>query len=45
VVGPLIAQQPEAVLPVIRDVLAKAPDTDATATFRRCTSYRVQSAV
>jgi allophanate hydrolase len=34
VVGPLIAQQPEAVLPVIRDVLAKAPDTDAVATFR-----------
>jgi allophanate hydrolase len=34
VVGPLIAQQPDAVLPVIRDVLAKAPDTDAVATFR-----------
>jgi allophanate hydrolase len=33
VVGPLMAQQPEAVLPVIRDVLAKAPGTDATATF------------
>ncbi|VUS46917.1 Allophanate hydrolase [Klebsiella pasteurii] len=34
VVGPLMARQPEAVLPVIRDVLAKAPDTDATATFK-----------
>ncbi|HIH6592250.1 TPA: allophanate hydrolase, partial [Klebsiella michiganensis] len=33
VVGPLMARQPEAVLPVIRDVLAKAPGTDATATF------------
>ena len=34
VVGPLMARQPEAVLPVIREVLAKAPDTDATATFK-----------
>ncbi|PLO55742.1 allophanate hydrolase, partial [Klebsiella michiganensis] len=33
VVGPLMTRQPEAVLPVIRDVLAKAPGTDATATF------------
>ncbi|MEF3218589.1 allophanate hydrolase [Klebsiella quasipneumoniae subsp. quasipneumoniae] len=34
VAGPLIEQQPDAVLPVIRDVLAKAPDIDATATFK-----------
>lgn len=33
VAGPLI-EQPDAVLPVIRDVLAKAPDIDATATFK-----------
>jgi allophanate hydrolase len=41
VAGPLIEQQPDAVLPVIRDVLAKAPDIDATATLRRCISCRV----
>ncbi|HID8882023.1 TPA: amidase family protein, partial [Klebsiella variicola] len=34
VAGPLIEQQPDAVLSVIRDVLAKAPDIDATATFK-----------
>ena len=34
VVGPLMARQPEAVLPVIREVLAKAPDT-----LRRSISY------
>ena len=34
VAGPLIEQQPDAVLPVIRDVLAKAPDIDAAATFK-----------
>ena len=34
VAGPLIEQQPDAVLPVIRDVLAKAPAIDATATFK-----------
>ncbi|MEN0616616.1 allophanate hydrolase [Klebsiella indica] len=34
VVGPLIEQNPDAVLPVIRDVLAKAPGTDATTTFK-----------
>lgn len=34
VAGPLIEQQPDAVLPVIRDVLAKAPDIGATATFK-----------
>lgn len=33
VVGPLIEQQPDAVLPVIRDVLQKAPGTDAVSTF------------
>lgn len=31
--GALIEQQPEAVLPVIRDVLRKAPGTDAVAAF------------
>ncbi|UGB01871.1 allophanate hydrolase [Leclercia sp. G3L] len=31
--GKLIEQQPEAVLPVIRDVLRKAPGTDAVAAF------------
>ena len=41
VAGPLIEQQPDAVLPVIRDVLAKAPDIDATATLRRCISCGV----
>lgn len=33
VAGALIAQQPDAVLPVIRDVLSKAPGTDAVAAF------------
>lgn len=33
VAGALIAQQPNAVLPVIRDVLSKAPGTDAVAAF------------
>lgn len=33
VVGSLIEQQPDAVLPVIRDVLQKAPGTDAVSTF------------
>jgi allophanate hydrolase len=33
VVGPLIEQQPDAVLPVIRDVLQKAPGTSAVSTF------------
>lgn len=33
VVGPLIEEQPDAVLPVIRDVLQKAPGTDAVSTF------------
>lgn len=41
VVGPLIEQQPEAVLPVIRDVLAKAPQTDAVATFEAM--YQLQA--
>ncbi len=45
VAGPLIEQQPDAVLPVIRDVLAKAPDIDATATFKAMLSvagYKAQ---
>ncbi len=33
VAGALIAQQPDAVLPVIRDVLSNAPGTDAVAAF------------
>ena len=33
VAGKLIEQQPDAVLPVIRDVLSKAPGTDAVAAF------------
>ncbi|WP_044178122.1 allophanate hydrolase [Phytobacter massiliensis] len=33
VAGALIEQQPDAVLPVIRDVLQKAPGTDAVSTF------------
>jgi allophanate hydrolase len=33
VAGKLIEQQPDAVLPVIRDVLQKAPSTDAVAAF------------
>ena len=33
VAGALIEQQPEAVLPVIRDVLQKAPGTDAVSAF------------
>ncbi|PSS50039.1 allophanate hydrolase [Enterobacter sp. FS01] len=33
VAGKMIEQQPEAVLPVIRDVLRKAPGTDAVAAF------------
>ena len=37
----MITQQPEAVLPVIREVLAKAPDTDAVATFRAM--YQLQA--
>lgn len=41
VVGPLIEQQPEAVLPVIHDVLAKAPQTDAVATFEAM--YQLQA--
>ncbi|WP_437889277.1 allophanate hydrolase [Phytobacter sp. V91] len=40
VVGPLIEQQPDAVLPVIRDVLQKAPGTDAVSTFDAI--YRLQ---
>jgi hypothetical protein len=39
-VGPLITQQPEAVLPVIREVLAKAPDTDAGPHSAQCTSCK-----
>lgn len=40
VAGALIEQQPEAVLPVIRAVLNKAPGTDAVATFDA--QYRLQ---
>ncbi|MBM3072389.1 allophanate hydrolase [Enterobacter sp. RHBSTW-00994] len=40
VAGKLIEQQPDAVLPVIRDVLRKAPETDAVATFDA--QYRLQ---
>ncbi len=41
VVGPLIAQQPETVLPVIRAVLSNAPSTDAVAAFDA--QYRLQA--
>ncbi|MGE0970559.1 allophanate hydrolase [Klebsiella sp. WOUb02] len=41
VAGPLIERQPEAVLPVIRDVLAKAPQTDAVAAFKAM--YQLQA--
>ena len=40
VVGELIETQPEAVLPVIRDVLAKAPSVTGVQTFRA--QYRLQ---
>lgn len=41
VVGPLIEKQPDAVLPVIKAVLSKAPSTDAVATFDA--QYRLQA--
>ncbi|MVT02609.1 allophanate hydrolase [Enterobacter sp. 10-1] len=41
VAGPLIERQPESVLPVIRDVLAKAPQTDAVAAFKAM--YQLQA--
>jgi allophanate hydrolase len=41
VAGQLIEQQPDAVLPVIRDVLQKAPTTDAVSAFDGL--YRLQS--
>jgi allophanate hydrolase len=41
VAGHLIEQQPDAVLPVIRDVLQKAPTTDAVSAFDGL--YRLQS--
>ncbi|WP_159873062.1 MULTISPECIES: allophanate hydrolase [unclassified Raoultella] len=41
VAGPLIERQPEAVLPVIRDVLAKAPQADAVAAFQAM--YQLQA--
>lgn len=41
VAGPLIERQPEAVLPVIRDVLAKAPQTDAVTAFQAM--YQLQA--
>jgi len=41
IAGPLIEQQPEAVLPVIRDVLAKAPQTGSVATFQAM--YQLQA--
>ncbi|TDQ23395.1 allophanate hydrolase [Raoultella sp. BIGb0149] len=41
VAGPLIERQPEAVLPVIRDVLAKAPQADAVAAFKAM--YQLQA--
>ncbi len=40
VAGELIERDPQAVLPVIRDVLAKAPDATAVQTFRA--QYRLQ---
>lgn len=40
VVGPLLETQPDAVLPVIRDVLAKAPSASAIDLFRA--QYRLQ---
>jgi allophanate hydrolase len=40
VVGPLIEARPDAVLPVIRDVLRKAPACNAVDTFR--SQYRLQ---
>lgn len=41
VVGELIEQQPDAVLPVIRRVLAQAPDASAVTAFRA--QYRLQT--
>jgi len=41
VAGPLIEQQPDAVLPVIKDVLAKAPGVTGVATFQA--QYRLQA--
>ena len=41
VVGPLLEANPEAVLPVIRDVLAKAPGASAVELFRA--QYRLQA--
>lgn len=41
VAGELMAQNPEAVLPVIRAVLAKAPSVDGVQTFRA--QYRLQA--
>ncbi|MCS4271619.1 MULTISPECIES: allophanate hydrolase [Raoultella] len=41
VAGPLIEREPQAVLPVIRDVLAKAPQTDAVAAFQAM--YQLQA--
>lgn len=40
VVGPLLETQPDSVLPVIRDVLAKAPSASAVELFRA--QYRLQ---
>ncbi|MEX0560753.1 allophanate hydrolase [Raoultella terrigena] len=41
VAGPLIEREPQAVLPVIRNVLAKAPQTDAVAAFQAM--YQLQA--
>jgi allophanate hydrolase len=41
VAGKLIEQQPDAVLPVIRDVLQKAPSTDAVAAFDASTNCSI----
>ncbi|EPN45723.1 allophanate hydrolase, partial [Pseudomonas syringae pv. actinidiae ICMP 18807] len=41
IAGPLMEQHPDAVLPVIRDVLAKAPGVSGVDTFRA--QYRLQA--
>ncbi|WP_122236206.1 allophanate hydrolase [Pseudomonas syringae] len=41
IAGPLMEEHPEAVLPVIRDVLAKAPGVNGVDTFRA--QYRLQA--
>jgi allophanate hydrolase len=41
VAGPLIERQPDAVLPVIREVLSKAPSCSAVDVFRA--QYRLQA--